>query len=469
VATQRGNEGFATGSQGGGPPRIHAKARFAWIQANPRSSHGWIGYLSYGGSLPLRGGSVEAARRPGTKGCKEWYAVEPRGYVCAGETATLDPSDPAVVALRRDAPRVDSPWPYDYGESHGTPRYASAPSVEVQRRTEWDLDEHLRKVEKARRAETGTARPRALVGVDLAPAGTDTADLFPFGPLVREPRKFVQLGSTVAYTRSFDMGGRTFLVTADQALLPKDRVKPYPRSTFRGVELDAEPLPLAFFRKADRPKYRRAESGAFEPTGESWKRLSHVGLTGEKVAFGGQVYWATRGASEYVRESDASVVQRSKAPFGDAGEGRRTWLDVSVLGGFLVAYEGDKPVFATLISPGRGGIPVEGIDPLETAATPTGSFRVDGKFVTATMVSSTNEEIVHSEVQFVQNFHGPHSLHGAYWHDGWGEGKSGGCVNLSPIDAKRLFEWTEPSMPPGWHGLRSVSAFGSATLVSVRR
>ncbi len=127
------------------------------------------------------------------------------------------------------------------------------------------------------------------------------------------------------------------------------------------------------------------------------------------------------------------------------------------------------PVFATLISPGRGGIPYQGIDPLETASTPTGNFRVDGKFVTATMVSSTNDNIVHTEVPFIQNFHGPHALHAAYWHDAWGEPKSGGCVNLSPIDAQWLFNWSEPTLPEGWHGVRSLPQFGPATAVSLHR
>ena len=57
----------------------------------------------------------------------------------------------------------------------------------------------------------------------------------------------------------------------------------------------------------------------------------------------------------------------------------------------------------------------------------------------STMVSSTNDLLVHTEVQYVQNFHGPHALHAAYWHDDWGEKKSGGCINLSPRDAQRLF------------------------------
>jgi hypothetical protein len=26
-------------------------------------------------------------------------------------------------------------------------------------------------------------------------------------------------------------------------------------------------------------------------------------------------------------------------------------------------------------------------------------------------------------------------------------------VNLAPEDARRLFFWTEPQLPPGWHGV----------------
>ena len=244
----------------------------------------------------------------------------------------------------------------------------------------------------------------------------------------------------------------------------------YPRSPFHGVELGKdEQLPIAFFRKSAFPKYKRNDDGSFVKTEQVWERLAHVMITGEEIVSGAQTYLPTREPGIYALASDATVIRAATLAPASKNDpklvdpGRRTWLDVSVLGGWLVAYEGLTPVFATLISPGRGGVPFEGIDPLATASTPTGPFRVDGKFITATMVSSSNDTIVHTEVQFVQNFHGPHALHGAYWHDQWGEPKSGGCVNLAPIDAKRVFEWTEPELPKGWYGLRSVPAAGPVT------
>lgn len=460
-------------------PRIYARARFAWIQAEPHASRGWIGYLGLGSSIALKGGSAEAAKAPhseGVSGCRAWYAVEPRGYVCDGDAATLDADDPAVRAVAAEAPKTDSPWPYEYGESTGAPRYKKPPTEAQQRKSEWNLAEHLGLIAKAK---AGEAPDKALAGIDLSPAVdgrwgkyADIKDWLEASPLVREGRPFVANGSTVAWAREVDIDGRTYLVTHDLALVPKDRVKPYPRSDFHGVDLNADAqLPLAFFRKTDRPKYRRAADGSFEKTGETWPRLTWVALTGEEAKVDKQTFLATKEPGVWVLASEAAVARKSEPPaiVRRMKSGRRTWMDISVLGGTMVAYEGDTPVFATMISPGRGGIPERGKDPLSTASTPTGTFRVDGKFVTATMVSSTNDLLVHTEVQYVQNFHGPHALHAAYWHDAWGEKKSGGCVNLSPTDAQKMFAWTEPTVPKDWYGMRSLPEFGPATVVVVHK
>jgi hypothetical protein len=435
---------------------------------------GWIGYLGLGGSVALKGGSVETAHVPnaGGGGC-EWYAVEPRGYVCAGDAATIDPNDPAVKALAIDAPKTDSPWPYEYGESLGAPRYDKVPSASEQTQNEWYLDKHLQAVEAMRRGEDVSSLEKELLGVDVRPAGTPKPDLFAFGPLVREGRRLIATGSTVAYTRSFDEGARTFLLTHDQAIVPKDRVRPYPRSEFHGVELSGEvKLPIAFIRKSDKPKYKR-DGATFTPTGASWARLATLPLTGERASDEkNQPYLETKEDGLWILEADAAVAAMTPtipAWVRADAQGRNTWVDISVLGGTIVAYQGEKPVYATMISPGRGGIPYPNIDPLETASTPTGTFRVDGKFVTATMVSSTNDLLVHTEVQFIQNFHGPHALHGAYWHDRWGEPKSGGCVNLAPIDAKWMFHFSEPDLPEGWYGMRSVPENGPVTIVRIHK
>ena len=456
-------------------PRIWAKARFAWIHSEPIPSESWIGYLAPGTSVRLKGGSVQAAKINGGTACDAWYAIEPRGYVCAGATATIDPNDPAVVVLRRDAADTSSPWPFQYGESQGAARYPKPPSPAEQRRAEIDLKKHLDLVEKARNAKTNEeikAISKYFVGMDFSSAGKPPPELFNFSPLLREERPFIYGGSTVAYVREFDYEGRTYLLTWDQAVIPKDRVKPYPKSMFHGLVLGRDAnLPLAFFRAKPRPKWKRQEDGTLVQTQETWPRHGWVELTGTRLTQDGKKFVETKEPGIFVLVEDAQIIEAVKeAPWlGTKDPDKQKWVDVRVLEGTLLAYEGLRPVYATMIAPGRGGIPYDGIDPIKTASTPTGLFRVDGKFRTATMVSSTDENLVHSEVNYVMNFHGAHALHGAYWHDGWGEKKSGGCVNLAPIDAKWVFEWTDPPVPEGWYGLRAVKEFGRSTIVRVRR
>ena len=40
-------------------------------------------------------------------------------------------------------------------------------------------------------------------------------------------------------------------------------------------------------------------------------------------------------------------------------------------------------------------------------------------------------------------------------------------MNLSPVDAHRLFFWTEPQVPPGWHGVNAGEDAGESTLVVI--
>lgn len=449
-------------------PRVYAKTRFVWIRPEPDASLQWIGYLSTGGSVRLRSDKPRFG-----PGCERWYAIEPRGYVCVdGDRATLDGADPVFRAERDAAPDVTSPWPHRYAESRGTPLYTALPSVEEQRNHEPDLRYHLRLTAHPDDPESKLV----LAGVDLTPATTAGFALPRLPITAYEPRERLTPRSTVAYTREVRDGDRTFLLSHDLRWLPKDRVVPYPRAEFSGLLLDGDvKLPLAFFRGHDRPKYaKRGEH--LEKTSETWPRLGWIALSGESVEQDGATYLVTRDGAHWVSKTDAVVPHpldftpwgaRVGQPdtTGNAPPGRATWIEVSVWGGWLIAYEGTRPVFTTLISPGKGGTPHPGKRPIETASTPTGRFPISGKFVTATMEAPN--EYIHSAVPWTQNFSGPYALHAAYWHDDWGLPKSGGCVNASPKDAKWLFAFTEPALPEGWHGVRWVPKLGPSTTLIV--
>jgi hypothetical protein len=59
------------------------------------------------------------------------------------------------------------------------------------------------------------------------------------------------------------------------------------------------------------------------------------------------------------------------------------------------------------------------------------------------------------------------ALHTAYWHDKFGIRKSHGCINLSPVDSRFLYFWTEPHVPPGWSMANGVESL-PGSMVRVR-
>jgi hypothetical protein len=71
------------------------------------------------------------------------------------------------------------------------------------------------------------------------------------------------------------------------------------------------------------------------------------------------------------------------------------------------------------------------------------------------------------EVPYVQFFDGAVALHGTYWHRDFGRVRSHGCVNLAPLDARWLFDFTEPRLPRGW-AAAYPAAVDEGSLVRVR-
>jgi hypothetical protein len=71
------------------------------------------------------------------------------------------------------------------------------------------------------------------------------------------------------------------------------------------------------------------------------------------------------------------------------------------------------------------------------------------------------------DVPYIQYFESGYALHAAYWHDVFGTPRSHGCVNLSPIDAHRVFLWTDPPVPDGWHAINAGDEMGEGTTVII--
>jgi lipoprotein-anchoring transpeptidase ErfK/SrfK len=123
------------------------------------------------------------------------------------------------------------------------------------------------------------------------------------------------------------------------------------------------------------------------------------------------------------------------------------WIDVDTQTQTLVAYEGTRASFATLVSTGKG--------PKDSdTATRLGVHRIWVKLVSTNMGNLANEDADEhysiEDVPWVQFFDKAIALHGAFWHRDFGHVHSHGCVNLSPKDSEWLFRFTAPHMPRGW-------------------
>jgi hypothetical protein len=256
-------------------------------------------------------------------------------------------------------------------------------------------------------------------------------------------------GAGFALARVMDHEGRVLGLTTELDLIPLDRTRLVRPSAFRGVELGHdEDLPVGFVQKRWVPRYRQPEPGHATPDG-SFAFREALRLVGPPARISGIAFRATPDGV-LVPAASVLVIEKRRA-FPSVAAGGRKWIDVSIQDQTLVAYEGTKAVYATLVSTGRAGL----ADPDTAPATVRGTFMIHAKHVSATMDDDADVSDSYSlrDVPFVQYFHKGYALHGAYWHDDFGKMRSHGCINLAPIDAAWLFEWTEPSVPEGWHSV----------------
>jgi lipoprotein-anchoring transpeptidase ErfK/SrfK len=448
-------------------PRLASKAQLTWIYAEARPGSQKLGYLR-------AGAIVRRDEKPTSEdGCsKGWYGIAPRGFVCAGETATIDMNDPLVKALmgmRR--PDLSAPLPYAYGIARNglAPFYARIPTHEEAAKLESGLDDHLKKVKRLEAADAGNgdAGPEWDAGVygekppwflenkHVVPnvSGFIKSSLALYAGRPRTKEGFAIVASFVSGPGGTPPDGgvddRRFDLTTDYLLLPHDRLRPVRPSTFHGVRLgeggDGEGLPVAFTRPRHHiSKIKLEGSGSEGPL----PPRTPIFLTGTSKRANGAEYYETKDGF-YVKAEDVIRIDPPKSFPAFANKGEK-WIDVSIMHQALVAYEGTKPVYATLVSTGRDGLG----DPESTKATIRGVYRIGTKHATITMDSDeSGEEFSLRDVPFVQYFETGYALHGAYWHDGFGEPRSHGCINLAEIDAAWLFAFTGPELPEHWHGV----------------
>lgn len=422
-----------------------------------------LGYLR-------QGEKTAVIPEPHVKGnCSEgWYELVGGGFVC-GKHGTLDLNHPRF-RTGPHAAYTDRALPYDYGYNagNGTPLYRVVPSREERTANEPWLSQSAPRKKKRNvddEADLDAGAPTASNDTDAGAVPwymrdydggkpqVTMDDLREEGPVAKRMVK----GFFLSLDKPFVSGGSRWWRTNSMLIAPADRIVQWKAPTdFHGVWLNdsadtathKSPALLAFSLLSKAKKY--TVNGKHASAGGDLARHTIMRLTGESLAIGNQTYWETE-EGWYFRESDGARTKPGEPP-KDLKKGEK-WVDVSLSAQTLVAFEGDKPVYATLVSTGRRS-PIKEKD----HATPTGSFRIREKHVAATMDGDVASDGPYSieDVPWIMYFQGSYALHGAFWHANFGHTQSHGCVNLAPADAKAIFGWTEPQLPEGWHGAFST-------------
>lgn len=450
-----------------------------------------IGYLRHGAV-------ITAYDRPIVNHeCKEgWLEIagDIKGYVC-GKAVTTDLQSPKV-RLAPKQPDRDAGMPYRYGVnlSDGTPLYRKALSTEERKKFEpWLVPPKPDPAEKEEKSEGSSSaegeessgdKPSGSKKKEPADAGVDASkpklkDFKGKGVLVRTMAHGFYLG----LDKEFRSNGTRWWRTSFGFAVPHERImlqSSVTKHVGSWFESDGSVTPV-WWPVADGGTSPGGSDGgggadasaggtgvvAFLDNGVSRKidladddkgnkkivwgvellKRSAVMLDGKTETVQGQTYHHTT-AGFWVRLMDLKIARPN--PPADL-EPNEKWIDVDLTRQALVAFEGTKPVFATLISSGRRNPG----DKEHDFPTPTGTFHIREKHVTTTMDGDVAADGPYSieDVPWVMYFQGSYALHGAFWHDAFGRVRSHGCVNMAPEDARTLFAWADPQLPAAWHGV----------------
>ncbi|MBM3124108.1 MAG: L,D-transpeptidase [Chloroflexi bacterium] len=164
------------------------------------------------------------------------------------------------------------------------------------------------------------------------------------------------------------------------------------------------------------------------------------GAEGHGYGYGayGEFFWADGAGLKVLADADVAPV----TPDIDPGE---KTIDVNLFYQTLTCYEGKDEVYFCRISSGitvdlaTGGIS-------DKLATPEGTLFTHWKIISKNMTAgSVQTGYSTPAVPWCTFISGDGiAIHGAFWHNAFGEKRSHGCINVAPADAKWIFRWTTP-------------------------
>jgi hypothetical protein len=438
--------------------RIYVVSGSVDVVENPAAGATVLGTIRAGGSALV----APRAREEGSD-CKDgWIPILPRGFMCASDKTTRDPSTRTASVLFEYGLARSAALPASYGVAEVTPIYLRVPTWDEQLRAEPELEEHLHK-RAALRAAREVGRKWGDVSAegdrDLDPVGAELPDdvkagsIAPFAPRRIMPSSpvtgFLGMGARVAWLAEFDAQGRTWLLTPDWLFVPRDKVKRALVSGFHGIDVPPNTgvtftgrRPARRFRRDANGKKFVTDQGTFPP--DTVVALAAPTAPSTEVQFLETSEPGLFVCSDEVILVDPSPPARFGLDFESGGDQR--WVDIDARSQVLLLRDGSSVTFATLAS-----------SPMNTRR---GKFRISSKHLTAPMPFERDRAGSKAEVPLVvlvaESKPGlPGSaLFAAWWMSSWGSSSGIFGVALSPLDARRIFDFAAPELPDGWHSVR---------------
>jgi lipoprotein-anchoring transpeptidase ErfK/SrfK len=226
----------------------------------------------------------------------------------------------------------------------------------------------------------------------------------------------------VAYTTTETRDGRTFyFVPVNYGWMDGADLQVLTPSTFTGILLTRE---VAF-----RFGWVLAETHSVNAAGTPIQTYTRYQIMHEVPAVTDKPGYIAVGADEWLPDDSVALV--SPVVPADAGPGTCRFIYVNLAEQTLTVYNECKPIFATLVSSGKNSWTFEGRFAI--------LYKLEYSPITPP-VESTSEYYIEG-VPYFMTYAGNFGFHGAYWHDAFGTAASHGCINLSPADAKWLYDW----------------------------
>jgi hypothetical protein len=280
---------------------------------------------------------------------------------------------------------------------------------------------------------------------------------------VGTPAFQLEPGFAVAIVETRFVDGETFGRTGNDLWVPMRDLGPVHASSFKGVDVPegvgpGTPSPFAWVVSKSATVY--AGPSRARSIGTAIAQFVRVDALEEDAS--GK--FLRVGEGRWVEAKDVRRPTFEGPPTEVEVAAGERWIDVDLATQTLTAWEGDRPTFATLVSTGKGR---QGT----ANATTKGVHRIWVKLLTSNMDNLEDENANRwyrmENVPWVQYFSKGVGLHGAFWHRSFGHVRSHGCVNLTPLDAQRLFWFTAPRMPAGWTAVLPANG-APGTVVRVR-